>query len=492
MAVLLFTNCEDLEPDQPPGDVTVTIENPIDSICQRKADSIDNDDKDIIVNPLAICDEVIVDKSSSIYTFFIDKLTQMGIVAKEVPFCDCNPNLVLIDGQGVDLIGAVESAKGSAGSIGAPPISPNIGIDISQFDLPTNPQEEPNEDGDIGQNPKPDSTVYYVNSLLIPYDLSQFDNFISQNPSGGTHRIGINDSGTDTRDQENVLRKAGWTSASKNSQCFNGSPDEFGINIPFPSAGPTDYSGHGVAVNSIFLNKKYVNPEGGNFEFINTKFTKRSSNRGTLADLLCGMYYLIGEGANPINVSAGFDTKQDRFPLIEQVVRLAESKGIILVAGTGNGKKNSNGIFEGQVLGGNLHFEPARTFSNSDHGIAVGATNTTQTKLATFSNWSSGSEMTLAAQGEDLVCLFPGYITSSLPDSEFRFIKRRGTSFATPQVTGTVAAILEKVPCIPPNEIKEILINSGQVISDPNTGDFILLDHNAAIALALSSYNCTQ
>ncbi len=85
--------------------------------------------------------------------------------------------------------------------------------------------------------------------------------------------------------------------------------------------------------------------------------------------------------------------------------------------------------------------------------ITVGALNNDGTKAA-FSNFASGDgEVTISAPGVNIVMGV---------DKDGKPIKSSGTSFAAPQVTGTIALLQSINPKLTASEIKDILVKSSQ------------------------------
>jgi subtilisin family serine protease len=117
---------------------------------------------------------------------------------------------------------------------------------------------------------------------------------------------------------------------------------------------------------------------------------------------------------------------------LHDVITLAYSRGIVLVAAAGNSGPGENTVEY-----------PAKY----DQVIAVGATDANNE----IASWSSrGSELELAAPGVSIYSTYKGGTYATLS----------GTSMACPHVTGTVALILQKNPGLTPNEVRGILRGS--------------------------------
>lgn len=111
-----------------------------------------------------------------------------------------------------------------------------------------------------------------------------------------------------------------------------------------------------------------------------------------------------------------------------------------------------------------------------DNVIAVGST-TVDSNVEVVSDFSNSSaEVDLVAPGQDVLGLLP-------QDSRYAVVS--GTSFAAPLVSGAVALIKQAKPELPPSEIRQLLINSGDDVSDPATGShYRRLNVGRAVAAA--------
>ncbi|MEM7510666.1 MAG: S8 family serine peptidase [Bacteroidota bacterium] len=492
IALIGMFSCEEI-PDTTPEQVDFEIPTSTENICTIEArvalgksaleseEAIADDAQDIkdIQIPY-VCGQVVVDKTSKAYQFLIEELNDQGISFEEKAYCDCNRDLALITSQSADLIGPVGSAKNKAKSIEGPNfISPNFIVEMDFFDI----EETEIVDGELIKK--------YSTTAVPATQGSPFTNFQNTN-LGGTHKIGINDSGTDTRDNNNVLSSYSWSPPTILGSCLGGANNPYGVNVPLTSELPTDLTGHGVGVNSVFLNNNLVNPEGGNFTFINAKFTSGETGSGTLGSLLCGIYYLVEEGANPINISAGFDSPQDTFALIDKAVKFAEDRGVVLIAGLGNGIDDGSGTRVGYNVGprSGMYFEPASSVAKGNFGITVAALDQLG-NLAPFSNYSTEGFMTLATKGTEIEVLSPGFIYGAQADSGPNYIvKRSGTSFATPQVTGTIAAMMEVASGVNPQDLRRYISCSGDEFLLPNGLPAKALNHSKSIQEVTSPTIC--
>lgn len=144
----------------------------------------------------------------------------------------------------------------------------------------------------------------------------------------------------------------------------------------------------------------------------------------------------VDKGANVINMSFGGSYSSS----IESAIQNAYNHGVTMVCSTGN--NNSPYL---------LH--PA----SSQYTIAVGATNKSDQR-ASFSNYGAGID--LVAPGDSI------YSTSYNATNNINtYTSFWGTSFAAPQVTGTIALMLSVNPSLTPNKIRDILKKSAYKIN---------------------------
>lgn len=201
----------------------------------------------------------------------------------------------------------------------------------------------------------------------------------------------------------------------------------------------------------------------------------------TAINVIAGLSYAIKNGAKVINISLGMalppevatsikalnpaQQKQlanengfEEETLWREVFAYARRNHAVVVKAAGN-----EGIL--------AELDPANRSSDI---ILVGATDQ-QNKRAEFSNF--GSAITVSAPGVK--------VFSTLPGNLYGFMS--GTSMAAPIVSGGVALLLSRNPALTFEQIKHILINTGQPVTSPSSlpsGPLIQL--GAAVAWAIT------
>ena len=187
------------------------------------------------------------------------------------------------------------------------------------------------------------------------------------------------------------------------------------------------------------------------------------SAAGTLSSLADSIEDAINREADLINISVvscvpGKFARSVDSQRLEEVLRRAESSGVLVVAAAGNR--------EGQCVPG------ARVYPADFPTVITVAALESSYSLADYSLVASHREypgsLLLSAPGQvdiGLSTFQSGYSSGTAgPNSDSEPFK--GTSFAAPVITGTLALLLERYPDLSPAEIREILRQS----ADPVTG----------------------
>ncbi len=159
-------------------------------------------------------------------------------------------------------------------------------------------------------------------------------------------------------------------------------------------------------------------------------------------DIATGIRYAVDNGAKVINMSFGKSLSPDK-KFVDDAVRYALSKDVLLVQAAGNSKRNIDGF--------DNFPNPKFLFTDSlaPNWITVGASDTTG-NAAGFSNY-----------GAQVVDIFaPGVaIYSSVPLGN-KYMSWDGTSMAAPVVSGVAAIVRSYFPKLTAAEVKKILLQS--------------------------------
>ena len=161
-------------------------------------------------------------------------------------------------------------------------------------------------------------------------------------------------------------------------------------------------------------------------------------------DIATAIRYAVENGAQVISMSFGKDFSPKK-SWVDDAVKFAESKGVLLVHAAGNDAKNvdSSDNFPSPVYLDNGQ--------KAKNWITVGASGDPKDGgiTASFSNYGK-NEVDVFAPGVD--------IYSTIPGSNYG--RASGTSMACPVVAGTAALLLEYFPKLSAEQLKYILIKS--------------------------------
>ena len=165
-------------------------------------------------------------------------------------------------------------------------------------------------------------------------------------------------------------------------------------------------------------------------------------------DVANAIRYAVDNGAKIVNMSFGKSYVWDK-SVVDESVRYAQSKDVLLVHAAGNDAKNTD-------VAKNY---PTRFYSDSTglttgsaaNWIEVGASGwkNDETIMAVFSNYGK-KNVDVFAPGVD--------IHSTIPDSKYK--DNNGTSMAAPVVSGLAALLRAYFPKLNALEVKEIILKS--------------------------------
>lgn len=162
-------------------------------------------------------------------------------------------------------------------------------------------------------------------------------------------------------------------------------------------------------------------------------------------DVALAIRYAVDNGAKIINMSFGKSFSPEK-TWVDEAVKYAASKGVLLVHAAGN---------EGQNLDSSFNFPNPIFQSDSTRAInwvTVGASGDPKAGglVASFSNWGK-KEVDLFAPGVRIYSTIPGGNT---------YGNAQGTSMAAPVVAGVAALVKSYYPDLTPQQLKYVLENS--------------------------------
>jgi subtilisin family serine protease len=222
---------------------------------------------------------------------------------------------------------------------------------------------------------------------------------------------------------------------------------------------------HGTHVSGIIAaargNKKGVEGIADNVRIMTLRAVPDGDEHDK--DIALAIRYAADNGAKVINMSFGKGVSPEK-TWVDDAVKYAESKGVLLVHAAGNDAAN---------IDTSWNF-PTPVFKadgmRAPNWITVGASGAEKSKLvANFSNYGK-QEVDVFAPGVNIYSSVPGGNT---------YANFSGTSMASPVVAGLAALILEYYPMFTPQQVKLIIEKSavpvaGEVIN-PATGDNVKL-----------------
>ena len=176
-------------------------------------------------------------------------------------------------------------------------------------------------------------------------------------------------------------------------------------------------------------------------------------------DIALAIRYAADNGARVINMSFGKGFSPEK-KWVDDAVKYAESKGVLLVHAAGNSHQNldTTNNFPNPV------FEEG---SRANNWITVGASGDPKAGglTASFSNYGK-KEVDVFAPGVKIYSTVPGGNT---------YQNLQGTSMASPVVAGLAAFILEYYPNLSPQQVKAVIekstTNPGEKVKDPGTSE---------------------
>lgn len=263
--------------------------------------------------------------------------------------------------------------------------------------------------------------------------------------------IGIIDTGAQT-DHDEI---AGNLSATGNYDYYDldsdvSDGDGHGTHVASIAAGVKDGSGmHGVAYNSKLMIGKVFSDAGTGA----TTTIAANAVRG-----------LSDNGVKVINLSLGSAYSDGGSATLRNAIAYAKSKDVLVVAATGN-------------VAATQPDYPASHATHIDvigYEIAVGALNSAQNGIASYSNYCGDvQEYCLVAPGTSIYAAMPvGSVIQTDPDygcDASGYCAISGTSMATPHVAGAAAVIRGAWPHLSASQTAQILLTTATDMGDAGT-----------------------
>jgi subtilisin family serine protease len=197
-------------------------------------------------------------------------------------------------------------------------------------------------------------------------------------------------------------------------------------------------------------------------------------------DIALAIRYAVDNGAKVVNMSFGkYFSPQKSW--VDDAVKYAESKGVLLVAAAGN---------EAYLVDTMPHYPSPILNDNSKapNWIMVGASGdpTTGGLVAPFSNYGK-KEVDVFAPGVNIYSTVPGGNT---------YRNLSGTSMASPVTAGVAAFLLEYFPTLTPEQLKEVIVKSADPISQtvtlPGSGDVVKFSELSQTGGIIDAYGAAK
>jgi len=198
-------------------------------------------------------------------------------------------------------------------------------------------------------------------------------------------------------------------------------------------------------------------------------------------DIALAIRYAADNGAKVINMSFGKSFSPEK-KWVDDAVKYAESKGVLLVHAAGNDAKN---------LDTSYNF-PTPIFEadgkRAPNWITVGASGDPKAGglTASFSNYGK-KEVDVFAPGVKIYATVPGGNT---------YQNLQGTSMASPVVAGLAAFLLEYYPNLSAEQVKMVIEKSSQKpvgkVKNPETGDMVNLSDLSRSGGVINAYDAIK
>lgn len=197
-------------------------------------------------------------------------------------------------------------------------------------------------------------------------------------------------------------------------------------------------------------------------------------------DIALAIRYAADNGAKVINMSFGKGFSPEK-KWVDDAVKYAESKGVLLVHAAGNSQRNLDTTY-------NFPTAVFEEGTRAPNWITVGASGDPKAGglTASFSNYGK-KEVDVFAPGVKIYSTVPGGNT---------YQNLQGTSFASPVVAGLAAFIMQYYPKLTPEQVKLVIEKSSQnpgiKVKDPGTGEEVNLGDLSRSGGVINAYEAIR
>ncbi len=198
-------------------------------------------------------------------------------------------------------------------------------------------------------------------------------------------------------------------------------------------------------------------------------------------DIALAIRYAVDNGAKVINMSFGKSFSPEK-EWVDDAVKYAERKGVLLVHAAGNDGSNVDTIenFPNPILAANK--------TKATNWLTVGASGDLKNGglVASFSNYGKG-EVDVFAPGHQIYSTIPGGTT---------YGDASGTSMASPVTAGVAAFLLSYYPTLTAQQLKQVIEQSTVAPADkvmtPRTGAEVSLKELSKTGGVINAYEAAK
>lgn len=239
---------------------------------------------------------------------------------------------------------------------------------------------------------------------------------------------------------------------------------------------------HGTHVSGIIAaarkNGKGMDGVAGNVKIMSLRAVPDGDEHDK--DIALAIRYAADNGAQVINMSFGKSYSPEK-KWVDDAVKYAESKGVLMVHAAGNDAKNLDTSY-------NYPTPLLLDGTRPNNWITVGASGDPKAGglTANFSNYGK-NEVDVFAPGVKIYATVPGGNT---------YQNLQGTSMASPVVAGLAAFILEYYPNLSPRQVKMVIEKSAKKpdvdVKNPGTDEMVKLSELSRSGGIINAYEAIK